>query len=729
MKEKKTLQSIIYKNFLKASLIPILVIELTLIILYFGINYYISKQNLQTLLEGAKFNLTEISKKEAKIIDQGLNHITSLSSMLQKEHEAFFKNPDGFGYPNGKPILKTASNKVLYKENKIGSSVYVSSKTKITPENLAKFQKSEMMDVSFKNIVDENENIVAAYFNSWDDFNRLYPFIDDVATQYGEHIHMEDFNFYYLADAKHNPSKKPVWTGAYLDPAGNGWMVSCIVPIYNNDFLEGVTGLDVTIDSLITNVLNLGLPWNAKAFLVDENSQILAMPPNIEKLIGLNVEKKGYEDKAITSTIDQANELNILKNPSVNKEFKNFIKGDKQLDILNIGDTKYMITQKIIPSTNWKLFIIANEDEILESINELKDLTNKIGYYAVALMIIFYILFFLYLLNKSKFLANDIADPIVKLTLYLKNIGSSNQKPAQTYDSAGIAEIDFIAEFSQEIQKVNEEFYNTNKKLEDLNKNLEKRVTQEINKNRQKEAILIQESKMAAMGEMLGSIVHQWKQPLNFINLAISSLTTSYKLGLEVTQEEIAEISEKVTKQIDHLSNTMNDFKNFFKPTPAKEFNISRPITDAFKLTEGIYRKSNIDIIINIQNDAVCFGYPNEITQVFINIFNNARDVILEKNIDIKNIYVDASMQDDYALIKITDCAGGIPENIINKLFEPYFSTKGEKGTGIGLYMSSMIVEKSKGKLYVQNVTKQINGLNYKGAQFIIELPLKKDLI
>ena len=113
----------------------------------------------------------------------------------------------------------------------------------------------------------------------------LYEVITKVYEQYGEHIHMEDYNFYYLADKKHNPDKKSVWTDAYLDPAGNGWMISCITPIYNKEFLEGVSGLDITIERFVNNILDIKLPYDAKMFLVDKNGVILAMPESIEKLL------------------------------------------------------------------------------------------------------------------------------------------------------------------------------------------------------------------------------------------------------------------------------------------------------------------------------------------------------------------------------------------------------------------------------------------------------------
>ena len=716
MQTKKTLFSIIYNSFMRASLIPIFVIEVTLLFLYFGINFYISQANLKTLLEEAKSNISELSKKEAKIIDNQLLEVSKSALMLQKEHEAFFKNPNGFGLPNGAPSFAVASNGVFYKTNKIGSSIYYSSKTKITQKEREKATKTEFMDISFKSLVETNSKVVAVYFNSYDDMNRLYPFIDDVAKQYGEHIHMEDFNFYYLADAKHNPSKVPVWTGAYLDPAGNGWMASCVVPVYNGEKLEGVTGIDMTIETFVKNILNLDLPWNAKAFLLDENGAVLAMPKEIEKIAGLDkVKKQGYTGEALTTTVDQAEEYNILKNKNANPSMKKMIEQNQKSGILETNDKTYMMFQEVIPSTKWRFVIMVDEDVVLESINKLKTLSNNIGYAAILLMVLFYIAFFIYLMKKSKSLAQNIASPILALTEYIKNIGQSKTNVGNNFD-AGIAEVDFIATFSTQIQRVNNEFYETNQKLEEMNKNLETRVKNEVDKNRQKEGLLIQQSKMAGVGEMIASIVHQWKQPLNTISLAISSLQLKNELD-DVSKDEIEDSANIINNQIAHMSQTMTDFRNFFKPTQIKAYDIKQSILDALKIINSTLVAKNINVIIDAQENILCNGYPNEIMQVLINILNNAKDAILSTESTNKNIIVSTNTQDLFAVISIKDFAGGINESVMDRIFEPYFSTKGENGTGIGLYMSKTIIEKIGGKFVVSNH-------NDNGAVFEIWLPL-----
>lgn len=721
MSDKK-LENIIYKKFLKASLIPILVVEVMLLILYFSINSYISNQNIDTMLKEAKINLQEITKSEAKSINLQLKEVSKYALILQKEHEHFFANPTAFALPNGKVQFDYSKENVFYKTTKVGSSLYYANTTKITDKEYNKALNTEFMDINFKNIVDSNDNIVAIYFNSYDDMNRLYPFIDDVATQYGPSIKMEDFNFYYLADLKHNPEKKPVWTSAYFDPAGNGWMVSCVVPVYNKDFLEGVTGIDITIDSFVKNILSLEIPWNSKAFMIDENGVVLAMPKELETVLGIIDDTKVEKTTSITETIEKSENSNLFntKNVELKENLKNLDKQD--MIAFKNGNSNYILSYVNIPETNWKMMIAVSKDEIMKPILELEQLSNKIGYIAIIVMVLFYLVFFIFLMSNSKKLASTIAQPIMELTEFLRNIGKQKTANIKT----NIDEIDFIAKANSEIIRLNNEFIETNKKLDNLNKNLQEEIKKEVEKNRNKEAILIQQSKMASIGETLSSIIHQWKQPLNNINL--SSSTQRFKILNNLTnQEDTIKTLENIEKQIMVLDNTTKDFRDFFKPKNKEVFKTSELINNTISLIEKIYKQRDIELEIKYKEDGVCSAYKNELIQVLINLLNNARDQILETKSSIRKITIVCNVDENYSILEFKDYAGGIKEDILPKIFDAYFTTKDEdKGTGIGLYMSKTIVEKSGGQIEAINFTQNIDGVEYKGANFKISIPLKK---
>ncbi|MBF0537294.1 MAG: PAS domain S-box protein [Nitrospirae bacterium] len=259
--------------------------------------------------------------------------------------------------------------------------------------------------------------------------------------------------------------------------------------------------------------------------------------------------------------------------------------------------------------------------------------------------------------------------------------------------------------------------------LKELNTNLEGLVRQEIEKAQSQQQILIQQSKMAAMGEMIGLIAHQWKQPLNAVSIVVQDLKDAYNCG-ELDKDYIKRTVDLTMSQIQFMAKTIDDFKNFFKPSKKKVmFDVRNTIDELISMFVKIFRKNSIDIHVKAQQDLRLFadGYPNEFKQVILNILNNSRDAItLRRNTDARiqgriDIQLSNNETRDQFIVSITDNGGGIPEDIMERIFDPYFTTKESEGTGIGLYMSKTIIETNMGgQLTVRN----IDG----GAEFTIAL-------
>ena len=259
-------------------------------------------------------------------------------------------------------------------------------------------------------------------------------------------------------------------------------------------------------------------------------------------------------------------------------------------------------------------------------------------------------------------------------------------------------------------------------KIQQAHDNLDQKIQQEVQKNIEKEKLLIQQSRTAAMGEMLGAIIHQWKQPLNGISISNSAIDLHIKMD-DFDKELLSLQTETISKQIEYMDKTLNDFRDFFKLQPKSCFHIDKAITDVLKLVGRVYRSQNINIILDIEKNLTTYGYPNEFSQVIINILNNSRDAIQENKRSLKDVIIKGYKDGDKIKITISDLAGGIPEYIIDKIFDPYITTKSDdKGTGIGLDMSKNIIEKIGGKIEAQNISKLIDQQRYKGAQFNIEL-------
>jgi len=254
------------------------------------------------------------------------------------------------------------------------------------------------------------------------------------------------------------------------------------------------------------------------------------------------------------------------------------------------------------------------------------------------------------------------------------------------------------------------------------NEFLDTKVKEEVEKNLEKEKLLVQQSRTAAMGEMIAAITHQWKQPLNTISMANSAISLNINMG-DFDSKYLTEQTHCVENQIKYMNTTLDDFKNFFKVQPKSCFDIGNNVNEVLRLIGKVYETQNINIVTEFKDKIYVDGYPNEFNQVLINILNNARDVILEKDPDIKDITIKTYKENKTAVMTITDCAGGIPEDIMHNIFDPYVTTKSdEKGTGIGLDMSRSIIKKVDGTLEVKNVITRIGDIGHSGAQFIIKL-------
>lgn len=257
-------------------------------------------------------------------------------------------------------------------------------------------------------------------------------------------------------------------------------------------------------------------------------------------------------------------------------------------------------------------------------------------------------------------------------------------------------------------------------------------ITNEIRQNKQlqeKEKLLAQQSKMAAMGEMLENIAHQWRQPLSIISTLATGIIVNKELGKVDEEDEIKKLDD-INNSVQYLSETIDDFRDFFKPNKEKDtFNLKNTYKRALKISSSKFKTLNIDVIEDLI-DINIYSLENEIIQVIMNILNNAKDVLESKKEQERLIFVTSYIHDKNAILKIQDNGGGIPTQIIDKIFEPYFTTKHKsQGTGIGLYMSyEMISKHINGNLSVTNVQYTYNNIAYKGACFTIEIPLPKSI-
>ncbi len=256
---------------------------------------------------------------------------------------------------------------------------------------------------------------------------------------------------------------------------------------------------------------------------------------------------------------------------------------------------------------------------------------------------------------------------------------------------------------------------------------IEKRFENYKRKAIQKDKMITEQSKMAAMGEMIGNIAHQWRQPLSIISTGATGMKLQKRYEV-LKDEEFNKICDAINDNAQYLSKTIDDFKNFIKGDRVKEiFSLEENINSFIHLIEGSLKTNNIELILNLKKDIKINGYSNELMQCFINIFNNAKDALKENREQDRLIFLTTYSEKNTAVIKILDNGNGIPENIVDKIFEPYFTTKHQsQGTGLGLSMTyKFIVEGMNGTITANNKSFEYQHKKYKGSEIVITLPIE----
>lgn len=441
--------------------------------------------------------------------------------------------------------------------------------------------------------------------------------------------------------------KKGTWTGPYVDSDVNLEMLSYSIAVYVDEVLIGVAGADILTEDTIDIVKTMKIYPGSNSFLYDDKKGLLVSSGD------LNEERYNESEQQIQN-YPEAKDSGVFRHS-----------GQKEEYILAFSKL----------SNGWILGITQPTKEVFSPTRGLILVLILLTLICIVLTIVFG-LYFSRRLSKPIMNASD--------QLKLLELGDyTHDIPTEFLNRK-----DDIGEFHNAILSIQSEM----KKEADL--------------NREKDIMLIYQSKQAKIGEMVGNISHQWKQPLNTINLILLNLYEDYQLK-ELTDEEFKSTIDKLMNIVRNMSETIKDFTDFLKPNrEITEFDLKESVDLALNLMEASLKYHNITVEVTVDKGLRMMGYQNEFSHVLFNILNNARDAILESNVEQKLIQVKASLSDGNVLLEVINRGKHIPEETLKKLFEPYFTTKNERdGTGIGLYISKIIIEqRMNGHIELENV-------------------------
>ncbi|PKM90168.1 MAG: histidine kinase [Firmicutes bacterium HGW-Firmicutes-12] len=470
-KNATTLFKWIWHSYLKTALIPLILVELVFIGIYFVTNNWSQNEMVGFLREEVQMELSQIAEQEGNVIEQQITSITNATELYRQQTARALQTPAKLA-PEDVVRLAYSPEGVYYTTRdkvKDGVAIFYSGFVPIgeterekvacvltTEELMIDIQKSQPLAASI-------------YLNTFDSLNIIYPYFD-VISQYAPLMDIPSYNFYYEADAKNNPQKVVKWTDAYLDPAGHGWMASAIAPVYNGDFLEGVVGIDVTVSTITNQVLNLNIPWQGYGVLVGKDGTILALPEKGEGEWGLTELTDHHYNEAILKDTFKPEQFNLYKRNEISELAQKVATNNNGFSDVLIGQNDKVVSWTTVPETGWKLLLIVNEENIYSRVNEMSSKLFKIGSFMIAGLVFFYCIFLLILFKKSRIMSLNISEPLLKINQIVQKIGAGDY-----YQNISDLDVVELQETALKLIKMGEKLGNTNQELIDIQEELKKR--------------------------------------------------------------------------------------------------------------------------------------------------------------------------------------------------------------------------------------------------------------
>jgi signal transduction histidine kinase/ActR/RegA family two-component response regulator len=751
--KKISLRLFISREFYKAAVIPLVIIEITLLGLYFLMNSYLLDRSINTLTSDRLTHLQEIVGSQRRIISEQLHAVADLTTVLQSEAVRFFRIPAGGALPEPSPEFGYAENGVYYKIlDNGGGGVFYSSRTAIGPAEKEKALRSEVLDPVFMQIYNANRNIVSVYLNTYDSMSRHYPYYDNVFELLPGDMDFTAYDLYYLADAEHDSGRHPIWTDARRDQLSKKWILSCVAPVYQDYFLEGVIGVDISIKKFIDNLMALELPWGAHAFMMNPNGGILAMPPDVETLLELgdipDVDSQSQEAESSTTS----NLLDMVM-PCLKESLSTLMEKESGVIEFPLNNHTYLLCQATVVETGWKLMVIADKETILAPVEQLERLADRVGFGAVGFMALLGFLMLFNLAANTRRMSRRLARTLGGLSDALKRLGtgvyetpvasSPVRELAVLSDSFEAMALDLKAmhgNLEQEVRHATEAKNTATQaqaalkehqahlektvekrtlELQEANRNLQQDIAkrQQMEQERRQLMVRLQRAeKMEALGTLAGGVAHDLNNILSGIvgypDLLLLEMGPDdpFRKPVETMQKS----GQKAAAIVQDLLTLARRGVSVMEVT-----NLNHIISGYLASPEH-FRLLQDHPGVRVEKELSgelynCMGAAVHLSKMIMNLVSNAAEAMAEGGairITTRNVTVDSPRKEyqeitpgQYVAMRVVDSGHGISEEDLGHIFEPFYTKKkmGRSGTGLGMAVVWGTVQDHEGYIDVKS--------------------------
>lgn len=450
----------VWSFFVKTAILPVVTVELVFFGINFSANMVAAGIMTDYMTDQANTQAGQVTTLEAQNLQKELDGVTTITQMLARETGAALGSPNRIRPEDESRVSETADGMIYSAKDapEGGAAAFYSGIRPADQDIRSRISRILTVQAFMKDIKNTNPLISQVFFNSYDSLNVIYPYFD-VLNRYSPRTDFTKFNYYYEADASHDPGRNTVWTGMYQDPSGHGWVTSCIAPVYNGDFLEGVVGVDITMPVITQQLADVKTPWGGYAMLVGKDGSIFSMPEEDEADFRLEdlVDK---DPNTMSSKTFEPSEYNLYGKTGL-EGFSGKIKSNASGTVSTVLNGKNKLASwDTVGDTGWKLIIIVPEETVYSGLNHIKWVLSTTGMTIVGSVILFYSLLFFVLYRRSRQMSTSLSEPLQTINEMAGKIGRGDY-----FQQAPDFNVDELRETSQSLAQMGKKLGQANSEL------------------------------------------------------------------------------------------------------------------------------------------------------------------------------------------------------------------------------------------------------------------------